>query len=549
MRSIIAILLTTAALPLSAQAPTLVVLNAKVFTADSAAPWAEALAVRGDRIIAVGSSASVRALQGATTKVINARGRTLIPGLNDAHVHMGLAPWFTVAPAGQGMPPDPSASEILEAVSLAAKGLRRGEVIRVIIGPTALDDTTLRRVRLDAASPNHGVILSVWSGHGVILNSRLLRRTGIDTITRDPLGGSIERDAAGHPTGLVHEYGWWIVEQRMNAAQPFPVLLAAHRAYARRAMALGITSVQNMAGALDPGTTLRVACAANIPLRVRLIAFPMTTVRGRLSDQFPAQRCPGAATAHVTVGGVKYILDGTPVERRAVERAPYADRPTSRGSLNFPPDTLAAILQAGLDRRSQVLLHAVGDSAVRLVLTTMQRLAPAERWRPLRVRLEHGDGLAVDLLPLARDLGVVLVQNPLHLALGPLKSQRFAPERLPNYQPLRSALLGGVALALGSDGEPNPFLDLMLATMHPNTPSEAITLEQALTAYTAGSAFAEGKELEKGRIAVGMLADFALLSQDIFSVPPQALPATTSVLTVIGGVVGYERSAGGRRTR
>lgn len=222
MRLFIVLLITAAALPLAAQAPTLVVLNAKVFTADSAAPWAEALAVRGDRMIAVGSSASVRALQGATTRVIDARGRTLIPGLNDAHVHMGLAPWFTVAPAGKGMPPDPSASEILEAVSLAAKGLRRGEVIRVIVGPSALDDTTLRRVRLDAASPNHGVILSVWSGHGVILNSRLLRRTGIDTITRDPLDGSIERDAAGHPTGLVHEYGWWVVEQRMNAAQPFP---------------------------------------------------------------------------------------------------------------------------------------------------------------------------------------------------------------------------------------------------------------------------------------------------------------------------------------
>jgi len=283
-----------------------------------------------------------------------------------------------------------------------------------------------------------------------------------------------------------------------------------------------------------------VACASSTPLRVRLIAMPMTTATGRSGVAFPARGCAAGSSARVSVSGTKYVLDGTPVERRALERRPYADRPGERGSLNFPPESLATFLREGLERGEQLLLHAVGDSAVRLVLTTMRGLAPAERWRPLRVRIEHGDGLMPDSYALARELGVVFVQNALHLALGPMAAARYAPDRLAALQPLASQLRAGIPLALGSDAEPQPFLDLMFATAHPDNPKEALSREEALIAYTAGAAWAEGAEASKGRLRVGMLADFAMLSQDIFTAPAAALPTTTSELTVIGGRVAYE---------
>ncbi|MEO7965272.1 MAG: amidohydrolase family protein, partial [Gemmatimonadaceae bacterium] len=380
---------------------------------------------------------------------------------------------------------------------------------------------------------------SVWSGHGVILNSALLKSFGYDTLTNVPLGGFIERDGSGRPTGLVHEYAWWSVSARSEASQPIAALRAAHERYAMEALRMGITSVQQMSS-LDPEIALLVACGAETPLRVRLIAMPMTTARGRTGTTFSSRACPPGSAGQVTVSGTKYVLDGTPVERFAFERLPYADRPNERGHLNFPPDSLAVFLRESLDRRDQLVLHAVGDSTISLVLETMRRVAPDSVWRAMRVRIEHGDGLPPDRFKQARELGIVFVQNGTHLAIAPLVAQRYSAGRRARLQPLASLRREGLPFALGSDGAPHPFLDIMLATMHPDNPMEALSREDAVRAYTRGSAFAEGAEQEKGGLGVGMLADLAMLSQDIFTIELRALPSTVSVLTVVGGKVAYD---------
>ncbi|MEO7966920.1 MAG: amidohydrolase family protein, partial [Gemmatimonadaceae bacterium] len=187
--------------PLLAQKPTLIVYGAKIFTGDSLKPWVEAIAVRGDRIAAVGTSTEIRALAGPETQSIDAEGHTVVPGFNDAHVHIGGVPWTTVVAAGTEVPPDPPRAEILAAIAGAAQRMSPGRAIEVIVGPRALDDTTLRRAALDSVAPQHRVMLSVWSGHGVILNSALLKSFGYDTLTNVPLGGFIERDGSGRPTG------------------------------------------------------------------------------------------------------------------------------------------------------------------------------------------------------------------------------------------------------------------------------------------------------------------------------------------------------------
>jgi predicted amidohydrolase YtcJ len=331
--------------------------------------------------------------------------------------------------------------------------------------------------------------------------------------------------------------------------QPESVLVASLRAEGQQFPRFGITSVQNIANELEPGLFMRLATAAELPFRLRMISFPMPSTNADVPGDWQAERLPGASARNaaggtVTVSGVKWLLEGTPLERLAVHRRAYRDRPGYFGRLNFSPDTIRALLLDARARREQPLLHAGGDSTIAVVLDVMERNG-GPGWTAMRVRLEHGDGLAPDLMARARPLGVVLVQNPSHLAV-PVFAKRFEPGVLAGFLPLRSAIAAGLPLALGSDGPINPFLNILFATTHPARPEEALTREQAVTAYTRGSAYAEFAEGEKGTLVPGMLADLAVLSQDIFLVPPPALPATTSVLTVIGGRIVFDALTGTR---
>ncbi|MEP7298556.1 MAG: amidohydrolase family protein, partial [Burkholderiales bacterium] len=226
-------------------------------------------------------------------------------------------------------------------------------------------------------------------------------------------------------------------------------------------------------------------------------------------------------------------LDGTPIEQNALQRRPYAGRGDWRGRANFSETQLREILQMALQRPQQLALHTVGDAQTDALLALMESLAPATAWRAKRVRIEHGDGIRPDTLARAARLGVVVIQNPTH----------FPPPPAPSQSLLASLLGAGVPLALGSDGgvdEANPYLNLMLAASYAANPEEALSRTQALTAYTAGGAFAARIEARQGRIAPGMAADIAVLSQDVLTIPAAALPATRSVLTLVDGEIAYE---------
>ena len=526
--------------------PDFIFTGGKVFTADLTRPWAGAVAIRGERILFVGSSAAAEQLAGPHTRLIRLAGRVVVPGFNDAHDHIGAAEFGTSFATDLAPTPEPTLATVLDSVRAIAHRTRRGTWLHTVVGQRVIEDSAANRTALDRIAPDHPVMLWVWTGHGLVLNTAALRALKIPENARDPLGGSYRRDASGRLTGVLDDYAEWAALRRLYSALPLRTLVGYLRKYAADGARWGITSVQDMDGYLDPATTVRAFREANLPIRIRVIPYPMTNSAGLRGAEWTGINAhPSDPTV---ISGVKWILDGTPLDRNALMRAPYADRPGWHGRLQFPIDTVRAILALALATRQPLHLHIVGDSSVRLVLTQMQSLAPDSVWRPLRVRIEHGDGLANDLLPAVRRLGVVVVENPTHFAFEPGLIERRFGARPAGFQSLRSLIDAGIPVALASDGPRNPFLNIMFATTHPNNPAEAITREQAVTAYTHGSAYAEFAERQKGTIAPGMLADLAVLSQDIFVVPASSLPATQAYLTMVGGKIVYDslRMRGGK---
>ena len=537
MRLLLLAFLVAAPALAQSDAPTVILHGGDVFTADPARPRATALAIANDRIVAVGDDAEVLALADSSTTVLDLGGRLVVPGINDAHVHVG--PWPAMRRLGLSGQADPAWAVVLDSVRNAAATTPAGTWLQGSLGGDALDDPTATRFALDAAAPTHPVLLSGWTGHGMILNTAALRAVGLSDTEPDRLGGWFGR-VAGTDTldGRLWEYPQLDVVRRISDPLPRADAVAAYRRLSERLVRWGVTSIQQMENDRPVEETLAALAEADVPLRWGIFAWPMPAER--VDEPRPPVARPAGLPVRVRVVGTKWMLDGTPVERGAALRQPYADRPGWRGRVNFTPAEIRQILQSALDRDEQTALHIVGDSTLALVLATMADLAPAEVWRTRRVRIEHGEGLMPDLLSRVQSFGMILVQNPLHFAIPEVMGQRYGEGRVREVQLLRTAAEAGVPVALGADaggGGQNPWLNLMMASLHPVNPAEALSREDALAAYTRGSAYAEGMEREKGTLAPGMLADLAVLSQDVLTVPPDALPATESVLTMVGGVI------------
>lgn len=525
----------------------LVLHHAKIFTADPQHPWAQAVAIKGNKVLAVGSNSHVlHFAHPGKTEIIDAGGRTIVPGINDAHVHVLGTPgvllnWNGLAFIAQAQP-GPSLTDVLAMVAAGAQAFPPGTWLTVLVGENVDDDDSVTRFALDAVSPDHPVWLQMWTGHGTFVNSKALEVLGIDDSEADPMGGEFERvPGTSILTGEAHEYAEHLLRRRLLETVPDADLVQRYSEFADLALQRGVTSVQDIPVGLPRARAASVLQAADLPIRVRSICFPLSQGESCAPPQ------GGWNDPMLSFSGVKWIADGTPVERRAFLNEPYADEPGSFGHSNFSTFTLEGLLFPGLfgpAKHRQRIIHAVGDGAIDRMLDAVDATGGAAAWHGRRLRMEHGDLLFPENYDRVHDAGIVVVQNPLHFGIPGVMAERLSSGAQADIQPLRSLLDADIPVAFGSDSfgaPPNPWLDILLAVVHPTRgEAEAISVEEAITAYTRTAAYAEFAEGQKGVLKPGYYADLAVLSQDPFTVAPPALPDTESLLTVVHGEVRYQ---------
>jgi predicted amidohydrolase YtcJ len=546
-----ALLLVPAA---GAQAPPqadLVVHGAVVHTVDAARPRASAIAVRGSRLVVVGSDAEALALRGPTTRVIDAGGRTVIPGLHDAHAHFqGLG----AALQQVDLRGTTSLAAVLERVRTRAAAARPGEWIlgRSWDQNDWPDKRWPTATELDAASPDHAVYLERVDGHAALVNSRALAAANITAATPDPPGGRIIRDPSGRPTGVLVDDAMTAVERLIPPPSPAQLeeqLLLADAACRR----LGLTTIHD-AGVdgdlvdvykrlIDAG---RLHTRLYVMLRMPLARLRPFLDRGPLVDY---------ADHRLAVRAIKIGADGALGSRGAALLEPYADEPGTSGFLTMPEAGIEAMTRAAAQAGFQTAIHAIGDRANRVAMDVFERVGrEVPGARDLRPRNEHAQILDAAEIPRFKALGVVASIQPTHCTSDmPWAPARVGAARIAEgaylWQTLRKS---GAILAAGSDfpvEEPNPMLGLYAAITRQTgdglpaggwAPHERLSRAEALRAFTLDAAYAAHSDRHTGSLAVGKLGDFLLLSDDLMTVPPARIPHVRVLLTVSGGRVVHQ---------
>jgi predicted amidohydrolase YtcJ len=526
---------------------TLAVVNARVWTGDPRRPWADAVAVSGERIVAVGASAAVRKLVPASgARVVDAHGQMLVPGFIDAHVHF-LDGGFGLASVQlrDARTPAEFTARLGAFAATVPKGtwITGGDWDHTAWGGTLPD-----RSWIDSVTPDNPVWVSRLDGHMALANGAALRAAKVDRSVRDVDGGTIVRDAAGEPTGIFKDNALGIVDAAVPPPSPEMsdrALDAAMRYVAEQ----GVTSVQHMGSWNDLAVFERAHHAGRLRTRISA-AVPLATWE-RLRDTVAAR---GRGDAWLHIGGLKGFVDGSLGSHTAAMLAPFTDAPRDTGLLVNTPEDLYA-WTSGADRAGlQVIVHAIGDRAIRLQLDIFERVARESGARDRRFRIEHAQHIAPADIPRFAALGVIASMQPYHaIDDGRWADAVIGAKRARTTYAFRSLRDSGARLAFGSDWAVAPATPLegiyaavtrrTLDGAHPGgwVPEQKITVEDALRAYTSGSAYASFDEKEKGTLATGKLADFVLVDRDITRIAPETIRDARVTMTVVGGRVVYER--------
>lgn len=520
-------------------------INGRVWTGDPQNPIAQALAVSEDKIVAVGTDADILKLSNGKVPVVDLLGKLVLPGFNDAHVHF-LAGGQALS--GPQLREARSPEEFRDTLAEFAKQRPRGQWI--LNGNWDNQNWSNKslpgRELIDPVTRHWPVFVSRMDGHMALANSVALEKAGIDKNTKDVAGGVIVRDDRGNPTGLLKDAAQELVTKVIPPLSE-DAMREAIRAAQAYANAQGVTSVQDMSAA---------------PALVRLYAdmWKAGELHVRISGHQPLPDWRRLADVGITadfgsnwlhLGGLKGFADGSLGSGTALFLKPYSDEPKNAGIASAE---LSNPKQMWLDIRDadaaglQIAIHAIGDKANREILNMYERLEWERGLRDRRLRIEHAQHLALNDIPRFAALHVIASMQPYQcIDDGRWAETRVGPERAKTTYAFRSLLRAGTMLAFGSDWPVVPMSPLMgiyaavtrrtLDGKHPDgwIPEQKITVEEAVRAYTMGSAFASFDDAIKGSLKPGKLADFVVLSDDIFSIDPEKIRDVKVLATVVGG--------------
>ncbi len=550
----------------AAEPADLIVLNGKVVTVDARASVAEAVAIRGGRIIAVGDAASVRARTGPATRVIDARGRTVIPGLIDSHVHaLGAAPVEAVRPFR-------TLSSVGDLQAWLRDEARRapgtGWIWSPRVYPTRLAEGRFpTRAELDAAVPDRPVVAD--GAYAFVLNTAALRAAGITATSADPAGAQVVRDPGGEPTGLVRNARSVLARYLPPATDALPLdqIEALHRVYLQS----GITSVVERGGTVEGyrayealKTTGRLHVRATVTLMLPAGLQPADA--DRVIASLPLQ--PGQGDDRLKVGPLKLTVDGGILLGTSFMREPYGQSSRAlygvqdaryRGFLSTTPDVIHAGIKAGHARGWQMTAHVTGDAGVDVVLDAFEAAQRAHPRADPRHTLIHAYFPTPEVAHRVATLGVLVDTQPAWLFKdGDALRAALGPQRLARFIGVRTWRDAGARVAINTDhmfgadrdtamNPFNPFLTMATAVSRRTESGqvvgagERVTRDEALRMMTIDAAALSFDEADRGSIEVGKLGDLVILSDDLLTVPEARLRTITADMTIVGGVVVFEK--------
>jgi predicted amidohydrolase YtcJ len=528
----------------------LVIINANVHTMDKQRPTAEAIAVFGNRVAAVGTSAEISKLVGAKTRVIDARGALVLPGFNDSHVHFTSGGQnLSSVQLRDAATQQEFAGRIRAFAEKTPKGrwITGGDWDHERWTPAVLPTKEL----IDKFTPDNPVFVNRLDGHMALANSLTLKLAGVTKDTPDPPGGLIVRDAkTGEPTGILKDAAQDFVYAKMPDPS-WDERLDYARAATNHAASVGVTSVQDMSAGTDVGVYQFLASRGELKNRVYAVSplpdwqrLGKVGVRARFGSDL------------IRIGGLKGFADGSLGSTTALFFAPYNDAPNTSGLPNeqmIPPEKMYQEILAADRAGLQVMIHAIGDKANDQILSFYEQVEREDGARDRRFRIEHAQHLRPQDIARFGRAHVVASMQPYHcIDDGRWAEKRIGHERARTTYAFRTLLDTGATLAFGTDWSVaplNPLLGVYAAVTrrtldgkNPNgwIPEQKITVEETVRAYTVGSAFAEFTEDVKGTLTPGKLADIVIIDRDIFKIDPIEIEKAKVTTTIMDGRIVYE---------
>jgi predicted amidohydrolase YtcJ len=560
---VLAVLLGGAFVATSAGQPAdLILRNGKLLTLDAARPEATALAIAGDRILAVGTDAEVDRFRGEATRVVDLAGRTAIPGFIDGHAHFVGIGDARIALDLRGAK---SWDEVVSRVALAAKTARAGEWIlgrgwhqkEWASPPEPNVEGFPLHASLSTISPANPVLLSHASGHAAFANAMALKLGGVGRDTKSPAGGEVLMDASGEPTGLLREEAENLVlaalQKDLARRTPAQVTADLDRRIdlaVEECLRKGITSLHDAGSPIDVVGRFRQRAEAGT-LGIRVYAM-LSASNEELEREAARVRVVGAGRNHLTVRAIKRLADGALGSRGAWLLEPYADAP-GKGLSTYPVKELERTAEIAVANGYQLCTHAIGDRANREVLDVYEKSLARHSKKDLRFRIEHAQHLDLADVPRFGRLGVLAMMQGIHCPSdAPFVAARLGEKRArEGAYAWRRLLDAGARIGNGTDA---PVEDVdPIASMHASVtrqpksgpafhPEQRMTRMEALRSYTVANAYAAFEEELKGTLSPGKLADVVVLSRDLATIPDDEIPRTEVLVTIVGGRVAFEKT-------